>query len=1217
MKRPFPLTPAQLKALDTRRNIAVTASAGAGKTATLVERYIQLLLDHPDIGVHQILAITFTQKAAAEMRERVATRLAQAIPGEEDPERGNRLAAVHQDLLGARISTIHAFCAALLREYPVEAGIDPNFAVLEEVDATLLRRRAVVGTLEKLALRPDEDPTKQALRRLLQEWDRRYVEQALDTLMGRKGLALHWAQRYLPQSPESIFTAWRDRAQQQARPACQSLLDDGETMALLAVLAGLAPQKNADKDTAAKRLGLVAIPLQKLLEKPDLEQALESFPALARGLTTATGQPYKASLGNKGNWAADDLARCRETLTAVGARLAVYFDQLTSTPMRRDERAAELVHALSQVFTQVHASYAALKGHGTQLDFDDLQERCLHLMQGDGGQVAQRLAAHYRFAMVDEFQDTDSLQWSLIRPLVSQGDSLAPDKLFIVGDPKQSIYGFRGADVGVFARVKEGLVQANRDCGHAAVDFFDAAGAPLASAPAERVGDLSMAENFRTLPGPVHWVNFLFPQFMQAAADESFQVAYEPLVCRRTPAPTPGSVELLLVPPDEEAEDGDQVQREAELIARRLRRLLDEDDLSVCEGDQLRSPRPGDMAILLRRRRFLPLYEQALRRLRIPFQVVGGLGFYQRQEIYDLANILRTLVNPHDDMALLGALRSPYLGLSDDGLYVVSQKTGPTLRAKLEGAPVDDLPAVDRGAAIQARDLLARWGRLVDRVPLSELIHAVLEDTGAWGFLGWGERGPQTRANVDKFLDRARAFQAGGPTALLDFVAHLDVLIEEEEKEGEAPLDPGASAAVQVLTVHASKGLEFPIVCVPDLDAAFNLHATQAVLIDPDYGLGLSVLDPDDDFRRRPSFVRGLIDQRYQRQVVAEEKRLFYVAATRARDHLLLAGRLQESHLNGSGTLENARDRLSWVCLGMGLGPQHLAQGRVDFAEADETWWVAIHSDPEKIPAGRAPPAPARRAYQELWPDGLPQEGGIAPAPLPEPPPPTRFAATQLALYAESPQEYHRQYVLGLPAGGFAAAEEGRRAALRFGELAHAALAGLAHQAPTNWPRQLDNLLLQAALSDPQEEGRARSELLDLLQRFAASPLACRLARDPAVRPERPFTLALGPGRVEGVIDRLARDDQGWYLVDFKTGRVEDQDKKTQAQRHRLQLGLYALALQGLYPQQGTYRAEIYFTRLDDTYTWEFTADELAEIESEAGELMGQIQGVSAAGAGE
>ena len=194
MKRAVPLTPVQRMALDSQRNIAVTASAGAGKTATLVERYIELLRLHPEIGVRQVLAITFTQKAAAEMRERIDRRLADALDDSTElaevqdlpaPEQ-QRLRQIREDLPAARISTIHAFCAALLREHPIEADIDPAFAVLEEVDAAQLRQQAVRQTLETLARVRDSDPDKEALRRTLAEWPRRYLEQVLEYLLKKK-----------------------------------------------------------------------------------------------------------------------------------------------------------------------------------------------------------------------------------------------------------------------------------------------------------------------------------------------------------------------------------------------------------------------------------------------------------------------------------------------------------------------------------------------------------------------------------------------------------------------------------------------------------------------------------------------------------------------------------------------------------------------------------------------------------------------------------------------------------------------------------------------------------------------------------------------------------------------------------------------------------------------------------------------------------------------
>ena len=293
------------------------------------------------------------------------------------------------------------------------------------------------------------------------------------------------------------------------------------------------------------------------------------------------------------------------------------------------------------------------------LDMDDLLEKTHQLLTADAD-IRHRLAQHYRFALIDEFQDTDPLQWEIIRSLASPDGHLAGDKLFIVGDPKQSIYSFRAADVTVFARVRAAMAAANAAHQRDAQPFCDS-GEVLDASPAERLGTLVMGENFRTLAQPVAFVNALFPKFMQAVPDEPFQVGYDPLVgCRPTDV-SEGSVELLLLPPDENRDATEIALREAELVARRLSHLLAGNDLQVADQDGSRPPVPGDIALLLRRRRNLPAYEDALRASGIPFQVAGGRGFYQRQEIYDLANILRVLCNSADGIALMGAFALPVL----------------------------------------------------------------------------------------------------------------------------------------------------------------------------------------------------------------------------------------------------------------------------------------------------------------------------------------------------------------------------------------------------------------------------------------------------------------------------------------------------------------------------------------------------------------------------
>ncbi len=365
VRRGFDLTPAQLKALDNQRNIAVTASAGSGKTATLVERYIALLLTNPQTRVPQILAITFTQKAASEMRQRIAENLQRALTSEKDGKTRRRLEAVYEGLSGARISTIHAFCAALLRQYPVEAQVDPHFAVLEEVEATRLRDAAVGETLEVIARRDPSDPTRLALRRLLQDWDRRYLEGALRALILKKRLALRWTRHYQSLRPEEIFASWETRAQELLAPLWKTLREEGKFLSLLHELASLTPLRNGAKDTAEQLLAPVREDIKTLLENPGLPNARKILPRLADALTTSKGEPFKGNKGSKANWTPADLARFRQALSATGALLAPHYLAFSRAPGARNLRAAELLQALSRVFIEVCSRYERKKGQGS------------------------------------------------------------------------------------------------------------------------------------------------------------------------------------------------------------------------------------------------------------------------------------------------------------------------------------------------------------------------------------------------------------------------------------------------------------------------------------------------------------------------------------------------------------------------------------------------------------------------------------------------------------------------------------------------------------------------------------------------------------------------------------------------------------------------------------------------------------------------------------
>ena len=1086
--------------------------------------------------------------------------------------------------------------------------MDPAFAVLEGVDAAQLRHQAARQTLESLARARDSDPDKEALRRTLAEWPRRYLEQVLEYLLEKKHLARSWCHHYAEQSPDQILNDWRGMQQAASAPACRALLNDTHFTAMLAELAALSPLTD-ESDSAVERLNPLRDSIRRLSDSTELaevqtpppDEAIEILPRLAEGLLT-NGKPLSGSrLGKKSNWEEATLTRVRELVPALGRCLAPHADLLSLELSAADERAAAVLPALSRVFFKVDARYENSKGNGSMLDMDDLLEKTHQLLAADAD-IRHRLAQHYRFALIDEFQDTDPLQWEIIRSLTSPDGQMAGDKLFIVGDPKQSIYSFRAADVTVFARVRDAIAEANAAHKRESQPFCDD-GEILDASHTQRLGSLVMGENFRTLAQPVAFVNALFPQFMQEVPDEPFQVGYDPLIGCRSADVSEGSVELLLLPPDVNRDSTDSARCEAQLIARRLSHLLEGNDLQVADQDGLRPPVPGDIALLLRRRRNLSAYEDALRAYGIPFQVAGGRGFYQRQEIYDLANILRVLCNPGDSIALMGALRSPYFGLSDNALYALTAPQGGRLAKNLADANQRQrLTPADQEAAEDAVARLQCWEGLRDRVPLVELLHTILEDTGAWGFLCYGERGDQAVANVHKLLDLAREFR--GPLA--DFVVRLDLLTTEEEQEGEAVLD---ADALHILTVHAAKGLEFPIVVVPDLAARFNFQNSAPALIDAEKGLGLRVLDPEQDYKRTSSFIRTLINRNASRRQRAEEKRLLYVACTRARDHLLLGGALTDKHFVTD--LDAAADCLGWICGSLELTEADLARGTKAVAGVPSP--LPIHTDPSAFPVPATTDHRAEPAFRSL--DAAPIQA-VEPAldllsPLDDPQDRPEFAASELVLFAADPAAHHRQYVLGLPAWPLGQVGASRRRAMLFGQLAHAGIEALSNSPDTDPAALAADLVAAASLPIASHRDPFERELTDLLHRCRQSPLAARWLTNAEARTEVRFTLSLDLGLVHGVVDHIGRGADGlWELVDYKTGHRANTEEAVQY--YRMQLEIYALCLQALHPGQDEYRATLYFTDLDEERLVRFTPADLAAARNRLDDLIAQLIAVKA-----
>jgi ATP-dependent exoDNAse (exonuclease V) beta subunit len=1148
---------------------AVSAGAGSGKTTALVELVLRLLdgrATGQPCAPAELAAITFTEKAGEELRSRVRAAVAgraraagQAGDGDGEGRRAwlDRL----RGLDGLAAGTIHGFCSRILREHAPEAGLDPEFAVLDEERSfawlQTSAREAVVEALD--AGRP--------LARLL----------SAPPGPGTRGLA-GW-----------VAGLVRERSTR------------GDEGPLLHAEGDLAAVERTRGELLTAAIGFCSLPGREPL-KPDpaalveaVGRALEAvWPGDREGpITSATlarlGALGVAAGGNVGRGAGPVVRAAREALRDAAELFELAAADLLAVPQR--EELAALVAA-------AEGRYAARKRAAGALDFDDLLLQARSLLADDAA-LRTELRRGMRALLVDEYQDVNPVQQSIFDLLVrAEGGEPGPI-LVAVGDLKQSIYRFRGADVSVFARLVRGL-----------------------GAGAGRV--LHLTENHRSVPAVLDLVNevsrfALQPPAGQAPRDDEIAFAPEDrLLARRGEGERP-ACELLV--DREEGTAAERRLREARAIAARIGQALSgKAGMVVRERcldgtERPRLPRLGDMAVLFRRLTQLGPYERALREAGIPFRLARGGGFYQASEVRDVGELLAALTDAADELAWAALLRSPACEVSDGSLLLLG-RVGLTRLHRLGAAELDaELARADAvadagagadtdtdtdtdadagadadtdtdtdagaGAGAGARGIppveRARLDRFLavyrelrglrDRLTVPELLGRAVEALDLDAALLAGPEGERRAANLEKVLALASRFAEDGGTPA-ELAAHLRAMAARPPREPEADLE--AADAVALLTIHQAKGLEWPVVFVPDMGARPPNDQRQVVL-DAGGRLCTALLDPA---REELVKTRSLCDARNAelRARSAESRRLLYVALTRARDQLVLSG-------------EGNAD--SWRVL-----VEQAALRRADLLRQlplDEV--VSTHPEAH----ADAPVVPATPAAPPSFPS----------LPGPSRPPAVHMAVTELAEYARCPRRHLFGRVLGISeprAGSTPPADDPGRATAR-GTLAHAMLSEVDLVAPP-----LERRAQMAAVAtrrgyDPEGPGvrRIMAEVIGFAG-SAAGERIVRASREGRLEREVPFLLRLdGEGQTTvylvGALDALVRGPRGELtVVDYKyaTPRPES------AARYRLQLAAYALAAGRAYPGARV-KAALQFLRGDlRTVDLTPTPAELEELERTA-----------------
>jgi len=1168
-------TESQAAAIAAQGSVAVRAGAGSGKTAVLTQRYVRAL----DEGLTpaDIVAITFTEKAAAEMRARIRN----AIGGmNTEPSARARL---QEQLAEAPISTIHAFCRSVLHEFPVEAGVDPQFEVLEEAGAQHVKRKAIESAIQSSA-DSEKHPAHTALELLLTFYPRRTVARMLG--------AIHDSRPYFPQKtldllelgPDELIAQWQQWLREAVLNGMDRLAGRPAVQALRRDLARLATQcrNHGDDLYAVVRLSLSAL---EALHCGEPDPRLEAASVLANALRTTDKPKRFGRTGKKGNWGDGALQPARDAMTALAEHARPLIPLRKVGLDETDRLVARIVAALWRLADEVERHYGIAKGTGRILDFSDLQDRTVALLRSQQGEaVLRRLRRRFRLVLVDEAQDLNLVQFDLLRCLVGTSLDEARNELFVVGDQQQSIFAFRNADLRLFQEIRDTLIS-------------------------RKDGYRALPDNFRSTPALVAFANKLFEGLM--AGTEDFEVRYARMhphraVCFKS------SIELLLpaghTGPQHAAREPHQ--RQAAAVARRIAELVETGaerapaDRTLSE-ENLRKPAYGDIAILVRTRKNIPALLDALGESRTPCVVYKGIGFYQTQEVRDAYTCLRFLSDRGRDLDLAGLLRSPLFGLSDDALFLLAHNRGEaSLCDRLLAAP--PLNGPDREVIERARRLIPAWLGMVDRVQPSLLLHRILDETGAWGTysaIGGG-------GTMNKLVRVLRGFQ-NATASLAQTVDLLGEHIRHVQREGDEPAEPLTADAVKIMTIHGAKGLEFPIVFVLGLDdnLAKGGGAATGVQIDADRGFAPDTPPALRDVEDGGAIYR-LIGERLKRKELAESRRLLYVACTRAQDHLVLVG---------DGDIEApVQSWQRWIIESLGLADRLPDTGASCEVELGAGALLRID---RRMP----PPAePVESREEQKTPDAagtghmdlVRLEHMLKPA-EPERHSPT-FSVTQLRDFMRCRRLYYVRHVLGLRVDqrpmfpeGMAEddgdEEDGSGDQRVLGIIVRRLLEQFGKPTSTT----LDNVARRAARNETLDDAKAEElaqRAVQLVRSFEKSEIGAALLKAGSLG-ELSFALRLDGAVVQGRIDRLITDAPP-LVVDFKVpGDPRKVTRESLEVDYGLQLGAYALAASRLLGA-AVVRAAIVLPETRKQFEWTYGAEEFRQVE---GELVEHIQEIIAA----
>ncbi|MFZ5646439.1 MAG: helicase-exonuclease AddAB subunit AddA [Bacillota bacterium] len=926
-------TAEQMEAISARGcNLLVSAAAGAGKTAVLVKRILGRIMDDQNpVDIDRLLVVTYTNAAAAEMRERIASAISSGLSGKTGG--GGRLELQLALLNRAKITTLHSFCMDILKKYFYRLDLDPGFRIADETEALMLKSDVLDDLFET------SYAGAEGFAELVECYGGERDDSGLQELVAR----IYEFSRSNPQ-PDLWLEKMVHRYESASRSEKELEFFAAEVLSEVGVmLEGAIEEMEGAYKLCLKPGGPAGYSggikeeigmLYELLDscRCGWDQAHRSFQLFRFNTLKRAGANVDERLK-------EQVAELRDGVKKkIKVIREAYLSRTLADHAGDMKRLAPVISSLSDMVARFAENYRAAKISRGIVDFSDLEHYCLQILtekNGNGGlkpsAVARELQEQFEEVLVDEYQDINPVQEAIVN-MVSRSRELIPN-LFMVGDVKQSIYRFRLADPGLFL---EKYLSYPADAGG-------------------RSRRINLSKNFRSRREVIDAVNFVFQRVMSSRTGEIDYDSDARLVCGSQVYGDAGSgsgadyrVELHLI--DKAGTSGEDsmekipesyssgelrengelapAQAEARLVARRIGDLVGRGFQIYDSGiNQLRPVRYRDVVVLLRSvRNVASVFVDEFNSLGIPASADTGSGYFESSEIETMISLLKIIDNPRQDIPLAAVLRSPVCGLGAEDMAAVRMacRDGDLWEAVL-------ISAKSAGGELSCKltrfaGSLDRWRQIARSATMTDLIWTIYRETGYYHYVGAMPGGALRQANLRALHDRAGQYEATTFRGLFSFLRFIDRLREKGEDQGKARALGENEDVVRIMSIHRSKGLEFPVVVVAGLGKKFNVQdLNRDVLLHRDLGLGPMLVNAATRISY-PTLARMAVRERLRRETLAEEMRILYVAMTRAREKLILTGTVanldKASRLWSRGVSTNisascilgAGSHLDWVC---------------------------------------------------------------------------------------------------------------------------------------------------------------------------------------------------------------------------------------------------------------------------------------------------------------